>query len=405
MQLSSFRTGTVLAFALLTVAVGCRSDTDPPPVDPGRVGGVGGAGGRGGTGGRGTTGGSGGTTAGGNGGGGGAAGTGGSGETGGSGGVPDAGGDLPDGQTGGELADASDAVSPDVMPADTGGDVRPDGPPPRPGTVTCGSTAAAISNMGSAEGVVIAPDGTIYFSQTSAASFIGRIRPGMAIERSWAPVGGQVFGITYDPKRRLIYAARRTGGAAVLKVDVTATPPAVSVLGPAEATINGITLGEDEAVYYSDQSGRNINRITYFGVKSRVNAGALPGEPNGLAFGPDQKLYVVYWTGTNQVTRLVLTNAGETRRETFIANLGATNADGAAFDELGRLWVTAANQLRRVAADGSRVEMMMASNGANIEFGAGELSCNDIYVGSGNAGIRRHTVDVKGAVVPWHKHP
>src|SRR4029453_9580594 len=102
---------------------------------------------------------------------------------------------------------------------------------------------------------------------------------------------------------------------------------------------------------------------------------------------------------------LILTNGGETGREVFIANVGATNADGAAFDEMGRLWVTAANQLRRITADGARVDMMMASNGANVEFGAGALNCNDIYGGSGSTGIRRHTVDVKGAVVPWHKHP
>ena len=45
----------------------------------------------------------------------------------------------------------------------------------------------------------------------------------------------------------------------------------------------------------------------------------------------------------------------------------------------------------------------MASNGANIEFGAGALRCNDVYVGSNGAGIVRHPLDVKGANVPWHR--
>jgi sugar lactone lactonase YvrE len=409
MHLRLLRTSSLLVVCLLLPTLGCRSVD--PPYGGNVTGGSGGAAGRGGSGGRG------GSNVAGSGGSGGSAGTSG---TGGSGGASGTGGSVsPDGSDGtvdagdvGDVGDTGDTGDTgDVLSAEAGDlpeALPPDMPPPLPGTVTCGSTAAAITNMGGAEGVVVAPDGTLYFSQSSAANFIGRIRPGMPAERNWAPTGGQVFGITYDPRRGVLYAARRTGGAAVLKIDVNAAPqPATpQQLSPAEPAINGITLGEDDAVYYSDQANRNIYRVSAFNTfKSRVNATALPGEPNGLAFGPDRKLYVVYWTGTNQVTRLILTNGGETGREVFIANVGATNADGAAFDEMGRLWVTAANMLRRIRADGASVDMMMASNGANVEFGAGALSCNDIYVGSGSTGIRRHTVDVKGAVVPWHKHP
>ena len=59
--------------------------------------------------------------------------------------------------------------------------------------------------------------------------------------------------------------------------------------------------------------------------------------------------------------------------------------------------------LRRISADGATVDMLLASNGANIEFGAGGLRCNDVYVGSNDAGIRRHSLDVKGLNVPWHR--
>jgi hypothetical protein len=70
---------------------------------------------------------------------------------------------------------------------------------------------------------------------------------------------------------------------------------------------------------------------------------------------------------------------------------------------MGRLYVTAGGMLRRIAANGASVDMMMASNGANIDFGAGALKCTDVYVGSNNGGIRRHALDVKGMDVPWHR--
>jgi sugar lactone lactonase YvrE len=138
-----------------------------------------------------------------------------------------------------------------------------------------------------------------------------------------------------------------------------------------------------------------------------VTTTALPGGANGIAFGPGPgvNLFVVYFNGTQEVTKLTLTNGMESARAQFIASVGAGGGDGAAFDEMGRLYVTAGGQLRRIAADGSRVEMMMPSNGANIEFGAGALRCTDVYVGGNSGGIRRHMLDVKGANVPWHRQP
>ena len=270
--------------------------------------------------------------------------------------------------------------------------------------VKCGEMTTPVVSTGAAEGVVITPDGTLYYSQSFNGSNIGRYRPGMAAEPSFVPnVGAQVLGLTYDPKRKLLYAGRRSNPPAVLKINVAVTPPTVSVLAPAETGINGVTLGEDDAVYYSDQNDRRIFRVTPEGMKQQVNTTPLPGQPNGLAFGADKALYVVYWSGSMQVTKLTLTDGVETGRAVFIQSIGAGNADGAAFDEMGRLYVTANGMLRRIAADGSSVDMMMASNGANIDFGAGSLKCTDVYVGSNDKGIRRHTLDVKGANVPWHR--
>jgi streptogramin lyase len=377
----------------VALAVGMSACSDNEGSSPGATGGAGGtgSGGRGGSAGAGSGGssGSGGViaTGGTSGGGGGASGGSGGGTGGGSAG---AGGSV-DGGSGG-------------APGDAGGEGGP-GPGDGPASaVKCGDMITPVMGTGAAEGVVITPDGTMYYSQSfSANTSIGRYRPGMAAEPNFIPnVGAQVLGITYDPKRKILYAGRRSN-AAVLKIDLKVTPPTVATLAPAEADINGMTLGEDDAVYYSDQTGRNIHRVTPEGMKTKVNTTPLPGEPNGIAFGPDKALYVVYWAGTQQVTKLTLTNGAETARAVFLASLGAGNADGAAFDEMGRLYVTAGGMLRRIAANGASVDMMMASNGANIDFGAGALKCTDVYVGSNGGGIRRHALDVKGMDVPWHR--
>ena len=263
----------------------------------------------------------------------------------------------------------------------------------------CGNYVAAANTTGGAEGIVVTPEGTLYFSQAGQGQHIGRIRPGMPVERTWVQVGPNVLGITYDPKRKLIYAGRRGMGTAsppaVLKIDVSGPrrwwgrwrlPPPPSTASPWVKTRPSITPRRWAATSAGSPTSAK---------PSLVNASPLPGNPNGLAFGPDGKLYIVYFSGNNQVTRLTLTNGGETGREVFLANVGAAGADGIAFDDMGRLYVTAGGQLRRIRAPAmgaAQVDMMMASNGANIEFGVGALSCNDVYVGSGNAGIRRHTL-------------
>ncbi|HZS07383.1 MAG TPA: SMP-30/gluconolactonase/LRE family protein [Blastocatellia bacterium] len=264
----------------------------------------------------------------------------------------------------------------------------------------CGAARPDLAGIRGTEGLVIGPDGTIYYSQPFGpnATFLGRFRPpyDKGPENHWAQMPGNAFGITLDPRRQVIYAGSRTAKM-VFKVTLDDTPK-VTELAPAEAGINGVTLGRDGAVYYTDQSGGHVYSVTLKGVKTTVTKTPLV-EPNGLAFGPDGQLYVLSWTeGT--ITRLRVSHGAETARESF-ATLPKKNADGIAFDSKGRLYITASKTLFEVSADGKDVKSLGSASGANVEFGVGALNCTDIYTAGG--ALTRYTHDTPGFKVPWHQ--
>jgi len=276
-------------------------------------------------------------------------------------------------------------------------------PAPAGAAGDCGFARPNLDGIATAEGLVIAPDGTIYFSQPFVGSntqYLARYRPpyDRAPETHWVDMGGNALGIVLDPQRNVLYAGSRTLKK-LLKVTLS-EPPVVSALADVEEGINGLTLGEDGAVYYSDQSGGQLYKVTPDGTKTRLTTSPIT-EPNGLAFGPGGGLYVVSWT-TPEVTRLEIRNGAETSRERF-ATLPQPKADGIAFDAKGRVYVTASSTLYEIAPDGRKVTTLGPSAGANIDFGAGALPCSDMYIAGNGQGIRRFAHDTPGLNVPWHR--
>ena len=273
----------------------------------------------------------------------------------------------------------------------------------RAAQATCGAARPALETIATAEGLVIAPDGTIYFSQPFVGpnqQYLARYRPpyDQGPETQWVDLGGNALGITLDPRRNVLYAGSRT----LLKLlEVTLThPPAVRTLAEAEEGVNGVTLGEDGAVYYADQTGGHVYRVAPGGAKSRVTSSPLT-EPNGLAFGPDGRLYVNSWASP-EVTRLSLADGREAGRELF-ATLPQAKGDGIAFDARGRLYVTASSTLYEIGPDGKEVTPLGRTAGANIDFGAGALSCSDMFVAGNGQGLRLFRHDTPGLDVPWHR--
>ena len=271
--------------------------------------------------------------------------------------------------------------------------------------VVCGTSRPALESVGTAEGLVIAPDGTLYFSQPFEGgnqTFLGRYAPPYdhPPEARWLDLGGNALGLTLDPQRNVLYAGSRT--ARKLFAVSLGAPMAVRPLADVEDGINGVTLGPDGAVYYSDQTGGHIYRVSPDGVKTRVTATPLV-EPNGLAFSADGALLVVSWAGP-QVTRLLVSRGVETRREIF-ATLPQAHADGIALDARGRVYVTASSTLYELSPDGKDVTPLGRTAGANIDFGAGALACSDMYIAGNGQGLRLFRHDTPGLEVPWHQAP
>jgi sugar lactone lactonase YvrE len=299
----------------------------------------------------------------------------------------DGGGDAAEGGASGDAAMQDDGAGAD------GGD----------GSVSrCGAMRPDVSNIAGTEGLVIGPDGTIYYSQPNA---VGRLRPGQAQEDGWATLPGNtdtVWGLALDVANRRLYAGSPTARA-IYAVDLDAASPMGTVYLMNAGQPNGLTIGLDGALWYTDFGGGNVYRVPAMGMRTRVTTSAI-ANANGLAFGPDGALYVVsYSAGT--LLRLEVSGGMETGRRMVASALG--NPDGLAFDAMGRIYVTnnGAGTLTRLDADGSNPMRLLGGirAAASIEFGAGALRCSDIYVASSGALARFEMGDAPGADVPWHR--
>lgn len=285
-------------------------------------------------------------------------------------------------------APAGDApVTADAPPADA--------PPAR----NCGTERPSLSGISGTEGLVIARDGTIYYSQSGG---VGRITADGTRNNAWLRIAGAstVWGLAIDATRQRLYvgspASRTVYSVNLAEDSPTATPVVTSAGQP-----NGLTVGPDGALYYSDFSGGHVYRVSPEGMRTQVTTSTISGA-NGVAFGPDGSLYVDSYSG-RRLIRLTLDNNAETGRTTVATGLGSP--DGLAFDAMGRIYVTdnGGGRLIRLNPDGSGAEDLLTglTAPASIEFGSGSLYCTDIYVATGRS-IERFMGDANGAAVPWH---
>jgi sugar lactone lactonase YvrE len=265
-----------------------------------------------------------------------------------------------------------------------------------------GTARPDVSGVRGTEGLIVARDGTIYYSQRAA---VGRLTPTGGPENAWVslPSGAStVWGIALDAANETLYVGSPATGT-IYSVDLRLDTPVATVFVAGAGAPNGLTVGPDGALYYSDFSGGRVMRVEATGGSpTQVTTSGVRGA-NGVAFDGDGTLLVCsYQTGT--LFRLTLSAGVESARATVATSLGAP--DGVAVDANGDLWVTdnsAGRVLRVNAATGaSEVIASGISAAASLDFGAGELGCSDVYVASSGAARRLEDVGVEGADVLWH---
>jgi hypothetical protein len=291
-----------------------------------------------------------------------------------------------------DVADPEDAAIPDVLEVpdvpETGPDVAPE--PDVPEGPECGDEVLDSASISGTEGLSIAPDGTVYYSQTGG---VGRRLPGEAADSSWLSLPGAstVWGLALRADGALFVASPSNG--TIYRVDTTASPPTVSVATSSAGQPNGLIVGPDEAVYYSDFGGGHVYRLADGGEPAAVTA-SLMSQPNGLLFDPDGTLLVLEYS-KGAVWRLTL-DAGMVETDRGLeTNIPGSALDGIGRDDSGRYLLTdnGGGRLLRLDATFEHQEVLLTgvSAAANLAFGRGALSCDDIYVTSAGALARYDT--------------
>lgn len=284
---------------------------------------------------------------------------------------------------GDDTAATIDATGADAAISD--GPAAPDGP------ADCTGETPPLAMIQGTEGVAIADDGTVYFSQSG---HLGRWVPGTATpEADWVTLTGTttVWGVAIDAAG-LVYVASpprtQTGrNGTIWRVDPAAPTPQELYVSPGTTDRpNGLTIGPDGAAYYSDFQGGNVYRVDSSGTRTTVTATTVP-QANGVLFDDDGTLLVLEY-GTGNIQRLTLdANHQETGRA--IAGGIEGNPDGLARDDQGRYYVTdnSGGEVLRFDGAFANPESLLTGVGAaaNMAFGRGALGCHDLYVTSSGA--------------------
>jgi sugar lactone lactonase YvrE len=258
---------------------------------------------------------------------------------------------------------------------------------------TSACTTADLS-FGGANGLVIAGDGTLYFTQ---GSHIGRVRPCQAPETSWVEVGVTALNsVMVDPPNHALYVGALNADM-IYKVDLTAATPSAAPYAAVDGP-DGLTLGPDGALWASTQNG--VARIAAANSATTVTTATL-NNPKGLAFRPDGSLLVMEYGGT--VYAVQLANHVETSRSVFAEDNGAFGGViGIALDVDGNVYMSQGDGGPIVVvldAAGNVIDSLEDGLGSQIDFGAGPLAHTDLYVAESPVPAPRQAA---GATVPWH---
>lgn len=306
------------------------------------------------------------------------------------------------------------------------------------------------------EGVSVAPDGTVYFSEITfsnksrddkgaiEAGHIWRFDPISAKTTIFRSPSGMSNGIKFDAAGNMIVAEGADyGGRRVTRTDMK-TGKSYIIAGMFEGrpfnSPNDITLDEKGRIYFSDprylghepvdQPVMGVYRIDTTGAIHRIISDA--GKPNGVAVSPDQKtLYVV--SNDNGATGFERLNAGTATqsdkvdvplrkgymalmaydlaadgsakfRKTLVDYAPFDGPDGLVVDKQGNLYVAVRAENRPgicvYSPDGTELAYIKTEVPTNVGFGRGR-EARTLYITAGSS-LYRIRVNREGYHLPAH---
>jgi gluconolactonase len=298
------------------------------------------------------------------------------------------------------------------------------------------------------EGVAVAPDGTVYFSditfthvskaekKPTEAGHIWKYDPKTGKTTVFRSPSGMSNGLKFDAEGNLIAAEGADfGGRRVTKTDMK-TGKTYIIAGLFEGkpfnSPNDITIDEKGRIYFSDprylghepidQPVQAVYRIDPDGTVHRIITDA--GKPNGVAVSPDQKtLYVVSndngHTGIGRVPEKAPAKKGAMAllaydlapdgtakfRKTLVDYAPQDGPDGLVVDRSGNLWVAVRDETRpgvyAYSPEGKEVGYIKTELPTNVGFGRG-ASANVLYITAGKS-LYRVKVNAEGYHLPPKK--
>ncbi|SCE79412.1 SMP-30/Gluconolaconase/LRE-like region-containing protein [Micromonospora mirobrigensis] len=122
------------------------------------------------------------------------------------------------------------------------------------------------------------------------------------------------------------------------------------------------------------------------------------GQPNGLAFGPDESQLYVVDTRARHLRRFTVTGDGALRGGDVFATCDAGSFDGVRLDQAGRVWVAAHDGLHCFDPDGTLLgKLLLPEVVANFTFGGPKR--NHLYI-CASSSLYSLRVNVNGVRYP-----
>ncbi len=266
------------------------------------------------------------------------------------------------------------------------------------GEQACGDVVVVGTSILNTEGLVVARDGTLYFSQNEA---VGRRTPDGAVLPDWVLVPGAstLWGVMLSPDNQRLYAASPSTSSIFVIDTVTESIDfeLTDFQGP-----NGLTIDAAGTLFVADFFADTVYALDVGTSAATTTTTVVTTEivtPNGVLVDGDDLLVLGYNDGV--LHRAVGGRIGAASSLVDeVSDLG--NPDGIVRAADGSLFITDnGNGLLLHVEDGVGVVVRQGiPAAANLEFGTAPLRCDRLMVTSAQS-LAVVDVGIGGAPVAW----